>query len=304
MKKFAVSVMVLLLMCSLLAVGYFAAQAQDSDYRTLVPVGSLQMYAGDPAFAPTGWLVADGSCVSTVVYAELYAVVGDTFDVCAGPPEEDPLFALPDMRGRVPVGAGAGTALTARTLGDLFGEEMHTLTLTEIPSHTHGVTDPGHTHTIPRSGGATSNNPQLAAGSVAGAVTTSNNTTGISIQSAGGGQPHNIMQPSLVLNYLIWSGLEPFEVPAADIDITVVVVFPSHTPTPTLTPSLTPTPGPSPTNTPTATPTYSPEVIYSVGGQDVKLAYTVTPGDAITVALLVVIIVLLMTGIVFYLRRR
>lgn len=292
MRKLSPAVIVSLVFALLGVLAFSAAQAQDDpDYRTYVPVGALQMFAGDPLDAPTGWLVADGSCISTVTYAELYGVVGDTFDSCVTPPDGDPAFALPDLRGRVPVGTGAGVALTARTLGDLFGAETHTLTIPEMPAHT---------HTLARAGGAGGSNPQAAAGTVAGAFTTS--STG---GTAGVTQAHNIMQPSIALNFLIWSGSEALVAPEEDIVLTVVVVFPSHTPTPTLTPTMTETPGPSPTPTATATATFSSELVYEVGGQEVLVVNEVTPGDAAIVGLLAAIVGLMLVGfILFWLRRR
>jgi microcystin-dependent protein len=93
------------------------------------PVGSLQAYAG--ASAPTGWLLCDGTSYSTSVYPELYSVLGYTYGGSGSN------FSVPDLRGRVPMGAGTGaqnggsgsgaisggTALTARTRGGFGGDE-------------------------------------------------------------------------------------------------------------------------------------------------------------------------------------
>lgn len=222
------------------------------DYRTLVLVGTVQLFAGPPPSSSTGWLVADGSCVSTVTYARLYAVIGDTFDGCASTPEGDPAFALPDLRGRVPVGSGAGLLLSPRTLGDLFGEETHTLTLTEMPSHTHQMA---------RSGGAGGNNPQAAAGTVAGAFTTS---------ATGGGAPHNNMQPSIVLHFLIWAGTESVSLGGSSL----------------------PTPTPLPAIQVYAT------VAYDGGGQAVAFTYDVRAGELVIALLLLAVLIVLILLIV------
>lgn len=281
------------------------------DYRTFVQIGAIELLAGTPPDSSTGWLICDGSAVSRTTYANLFAAIGTTY----GPGDGATTFNLPDLRGRVPVGSGAGTGLTARTIGQTFGEETHTLTITEMPSHNHTITDPGHTHppATPftsfignRSGGSVT----FASGAIGGsASTTGSSTTGITINSTGGGAAFNQMQPSLVVNYVIWSGAVAMPTMQAitaeeTIVITVVVVFPTHTPTPTPTPTLTPTTGPSPTPTPTASPTVSTDVSYSVGSQAVMMKYEVRPGDAINATLLTVIGVFLLVLLYLALKRR
>jgi len=118
-------------------------------------------------------------------------------------------FALPDLRGRTPIGIGTGTGLTARTLGAAGGAETHTLTPAQMPSHAHGVNDPGHAHAV---GTADDNN-------FGNGTTIVNNNrpvdanastyaagTGISIQAAGSGAAHNNMQPFIALNFIIKAG--------------------------------------------------------------------------------------------------
>jgi microcystin-dependent protein len=109
-----------------------------------LPAGSVQAYAG--AAAPTGWLLCDGSAVSRSTYARLFVAIGTTWGVGDG----STTFNLPDLRGRVPVGAGAGAGLTARTLAETSGTETHTGVTAHThagPSHTH--TGPSHTHSGP-----------------------------------------------------------------------------------------------------------------------------------------------------------
>lgn len=257
------------------------APTPTPDYRSPVLVGSVQMFAG-PIAPGAGWLEADGSCISRTTYDQLFAVYGTYWGVCDG----STTFALPDLRGQVMVAAGDHPTLSNRTLGDTGGEETHTMTVTEMPVHAHAISDFGHSHTIPRSSGVGGSNLGANMGVSAGTTPGSTGTsfTGINISPAGGGAPFNIMQPFTVLSFHIWSGVVPMvAVSPADIDLTVVVVFPSHTPTPTLTPSLTPTDGPSPTPTATASPTGQPgyQLSYTVGGQEVLMDYTVRPGDGL-----------------------
>lgn len=286
-----------------------ATATQTPDYRTFVAIGSVQLVAGTPDTAG-GWLICDGSAVSRTTYARLFAIIGTTF----GAGDGSTTFNLPDLRGRVPVGSGAGTGLTARTLGQTFGEETHTLTVTEMPSHNHTINDPGHTHTtnLQTGGGAGANNVIVAGMANVNSVPTpkasNSSTTGITINNTGGGAAFTQMQPSLVLNYVIWSGDRAMPTPVSiaaeqTVVITVVVVFPTHTATPTPTPTLTETPGPSPTWTPSPSPTVSTDVSYSVGSQAVMVEYKVRPGDAMEVSVLVVIAVFVMVALYFYIKR-
>lgn len=129
----------------------------------------------------------------------------------------------PDRRGRVAVGAvrnipggsldsavnplSPSNPNTNYSVGDKFGENYVTLTTQEIPPHTHGVTDPGHDHTLPpgiqfdgtASGGESGTDEKAPPKS---AKTTSGKTN-ISIQSTGGGQPHNNRQPSIAAIFIM-----------------------------------------------------------------------------------------------------
>jgi len=289
MRKTLIAITFQIVLAVLLA-GLFSARAQTEEFRTLVPVGALQLFSGTPPDPSSGWLVADGSCISRTTYADLFAVVGEVFDPC----DASTTFGLPDMRGRVPVGAGAGTGLSARTLGQTFGEETHLQTIAEMPSHNHGPLSPFVNYfAIRLTGGIYGVNNGTAFSPMASTANT------------GGGQPFNVIQPSLVLNYLVWAGTVSLDI-ASDVVITVVVVFPTHTPTPTPTPTLTPTDGPSPTPTLTPSPTGVPAHItsYTVNGQEVVLDYTVTPGDAAMVGFLILITGLLILGAFHYVRRK
>lgn len=171
---------------------------------SLVPSGVISAFAGSTA--PTGYLLCDGSAVSRTTYAELFAVIGTTY----GSGDGSTTFNLPDLRSRVIVGAGQGTGLTNRLRGSTGGSETHTLTVNEIPAHNHSVNDPGHTHTsrIGLDDKNLTNNagqapPGDATSDIKDGYATTSNTTGISIQNTGGGQSFNIMQPFIVLNYII-----------------------------------------------------------------------------------------------------
>lgn len=215
-----------------------ASVGAQSDFRTYVPIGSVTGYIG--ASVPSGWLSADGQCVSRVTYSELFVAVGVTWGSC----DSDNGFILPDLRGRVLVGEGDGVCCLDKVLADYGGSEQHTLSVSELPSHSHAVSDPGHGHPISVRGsgtaGGTNNRVNAPTQTTLSSnLVTDNAFTGISLSETGGEQPFFLMQPFAVANYIIWSGIE--ELPSV-IDVTVVITFPTHTPTGTATATVTPVP--------------------------------------------------------------
>lgn len=163
-----------------------------------------------------GWLICDGRSLSRTEYAELYEVVGISFGA-----NDSATFKIPDMRGRVAGGIGDGPATTNRPLGTAVGEETHTLTVEEMPTHNHEVTDPGHAHSITDPGHTHSYvnqsgtaNPAVSAttmnvaddnyvtnttGTSTTGITVNTNTTGITTVTEGNSLPHNNMQPTLFI---------------------------------------------------------------------------------------------------------
>jgi microcystin-dependent protein len=145
-----------------------------------------------------GWLICDGRSISRTEYSELFDVIGISFGA-----NDSNTFKLPDLRGRVAGGIGDGPDTTNRLLGTAVGSETHTLTTAEMPSHNHTITDPGHTHTyVNNTNDQSTDNAfhtETAADQVDLAATTGSSTTGITINSTGGGNPHNNMQPTLFI---------------------------------------------------------------------------------------------------------
>lgn len=139
-------------------------------------------------FAPQGWAFCNGQLLSISQNQALYSLLGTTYGG-----DGITTFALPDLRGRTPVHRGNGVML-----GQSAGEENHTLTMPEMPLHT---------HTVSAGGTATSAAP---ANNVWGTATV--NLYGASlnvsmnsaaITAAGGSQAHPNMEPYLTLNFCI-----------------------------------------------------------------------------------------------------
>jgi microcystin-dependent protein len=154
-------------------------------------IGELIAYAGASSPLPSQWLVCDGSSVLRADYPDLFTVIGTAYGA-----SDVSHFNLPDLRGNVLIGQGAGY-----TLANLVGEATHTLTVSETPSHSH--TDVGHVHTeisaIASVGAAITGVPVPSAIPSVG-VTGSGNA---SLTSTGGDGAHNNVQPSMPITYLI-----------------------------------------------------------------------------------------------------
>jgi len=93
-------------------------------------IGEIRMFAGN--FAPYQWAICDGSLLPIAQNNALFAVIGTTYGG-----NGTTTFAVPDMRGRVPVHCGAGPGLANVVLGEKAGNESTTLLVANIPAHTH-----------------------------------------------------------------------------------------------------------------------------------------------------------------------
>lgn len=126
-------------------------------------------------------------------------------------------FRIPDLRGQVIGGintsSNRNSSFTVRNLGDAVGAETHTLTVPEMPTHNHGITDPGHTHTGDKYNGQTQSTDnafgtESAADNVINTGSVNSATTGITINNTGDSQAHNNMQPTVFAgNTYIFAGL-------------------------------------------------------------------------------------------------
>jgi len=160
--------------------------AVHSQEQTMIPIGVVLPYAvPDNAVnpVPSGWMRCDGQLLLRVDYPALFSAIG----VIYGSTDANN-FAVPNLSGRVVVGSGAapGLGIEPRS-GNTGGAARHTLTVAEIPPHTHG---------IPLVNNASGANSIARGLSTTVAITLPTNPSG-------GGLSHNNMQPYLVLQYII-----------------------------------------------------------------------------------------------------
>jgi microcystin-dependent protein len=171
-------------------------------------IGQILWVAFD--VVPKGWAPCDGRTLPISQNQALFTLIGTTYGG-----NGQTTFALPDLRGRAPVSFGQGPGLTDRPLAAPGGEERHTLTVNELPAHTHSLRAVNAAGTVASPNGAHLATPALpltrsssAKNYSSAAATTS--LAADSIITAGGGQPHNNMQPYVTLNCIIaLTGLFP-----------------------------------------------------------------------------------------------
>jgi microcystin-dependent protein len=153
-----------------------------------------QIYLVPYNFAPRGFAFCAGQILPIAQNTALFSLLGTTFGG-----NGQTTFALPDLRGRVPVGTGQGPGLSSINLGELAGSETATLTQSQMPAHGHlaGVSQAAAGSTRPA-------NQVPATGPASYGPTPDGSTFNPAfVQSTGGGQPFSIRSPYLGLNYVI-----------------------------------------------------------------------------------------------------
>jgi microcystin-dependent protein len=159
-------------------------------------IGEIMLFAGN--FPPRGWAFCDGQVLSIAQNTALFSILGTTYGG-----DGVSTYRLPDLRGRVPVHAGnsSGPGLSQRFLGEMGGAEAVTLSLAQIPAHS-------HTLRVDTANGTTSapNDALLArdpSGTPAYGANASGSLAAQAVATAGGSQPHQNMQPYTAINYCI-----------------------------------------------------------------------------------------------------
>ena len=171
------------------AVNHYATGNYYLNNFILIPPGSVIQSAA--VNIPNGWLDCTGQSLLVSGYPGLFAAISYTYGGSGA------TFNLPDLRGRAAIGVGTGVGLSTRALGNIGGAETHTLSLSEIPSHSHTIQ-----RRINPDAGAF--DPSNGHASESSACTTDRALDGnFSTAASGSGGEHNNMQPYIVLRYLI-----------------------------------------------------------------------------------------------------
>ncbi|GEN80209.1 phage tail protein [Actinotalea fermentans] len=170
-------------------------------------LGEIRMFAG--TFAPRNWALCNGQLVPIQQNTALFSLLGTTYGG-----NGQTTFALPNLQGMSPVGAGAGAGpgLTWIDRGQVAGSATVTLVQSELPAHTHSIpavdgvgTSANPSGAVPAQSGRGRARAQLY-----GPVASSVSMSAAVVAPAGGGQPHENMPPFLVVNVVIClAGLWP-----------------------------------------------------------------------------------------------
>lgn len=157
-------------------------------------VGEIRMFAGN--FAPLGWAFCDGQLLAVSQNDALFSLFGTIYGG-----DGRTTFGLPDMRGRVPIHAGHGPGLTERRLGARGGAEAVTLTVNQLPSHTHA-------YNATTSAGL-GNSPQNAfigespTVDVFAEATPSESLAPQAVSAVGGSRSHTNVMPFLCVHFIV-----------------------------------------------------------------------------------------------------
>ena len=179
----------------------FLGTNQTQAQQTL---GEISMFAGN--FAPRGWAFCHGQILSINQNQTLYSLLGTTYGG-----DGRTTFALPDLRGRVAIHEGQGNGMTNRRLGQKLGTQTETLTIAQMPSHSHPATSTTETavSTSPGEEGVGNGQHLTSHFNAFNAAATDDKTLGGSgsttttTGNTGGGQAHDNIQPGLAINYII-----------------------------------------------------------------------------------------------------
>lgn len=167
-------------------------------------IGEIRMFAGN--FAPYGWMLCQGQVLSITQNTALFSIIGTFYGG-----DGRTTFALPNLCGRIPIGQGTGAGLTSKVIGESSGVENVTLTQNQLPMHAHALATTTATATtstpstsvvpataqLPASGATGAKNVNIYAPSSGNPIVTTYT------YPSGNNQPLSIMQPYLVINYII-----------------------------------------------------------------------------------------------------
>lgn len=165
-------------------------------------IGEIRVFAGN--FAPAGWAFCNGAILSIAEYEALFVLIGTTYGG-----DGVSTFALPNLQSRIPIGTGQGPGLPNVVLGQTGGTETVTMTVNQMPSHTHVATASiaiaalSTTDTQGSPTGAVFAGAALTYSDLADDTNLKAETATVTLGIAGQGTPIDIRQPYQALNYII-----------------------------------------------------------------------------------------------------
>jgi microcystin-dependent protein len=156
-------------------------------------IGEIRIFGGN--FAPRGWALCNGQILNIVQHTALFSLLGTTYGG-----NGQTTFALPNLQGRAPMHPGQGPGLSPHVLGEASGSSTITLLMSEIPSHNHQANASSNDVDSPLPGGNSwgAGTPSTVYRPDADTTMSSN-----ALAIIGSSQPHNNMQPSLGLSFII-----------------------------------------------------------------------------------------------------
>jgi microcystin-dependent protein len=157
-------------------------------------VGEIRMFAGN--FAPRGWAFCDGQLLAVSQNDALFSLLGTIYGG-----DGRTTFGLPDLRGRIPIHAGTGPGLSPRRLGAKGGAEKVTLTVNQLPSHTHALKGSSTTANALNPGGALLATAQSQV--YFNREETMTNLNSGSVGNVGGSRSHTNLMPFLCVHFII-----------------------------------------------------------------------------------------------------
>lgn len=170
-----------------------------------IQIGKVTDHAGA---CPPGLLTANNLAVSRTTFSALFFVIGTAW----GAGDGSTTFNLPDLRGRAAYGQDqnvgglanritvAGGNFDGTVIGNAGGLQNHTQTIGELATHNHGITDPGHVHTLPTAVSAGAQAAMNISFAAIGTINSGLSTTGITVNNQGSGNPFTVLAPAAIVN--------------------------------------------------------------------------------------------------------
>lgn len=178
-------------------------------------LGEIRMFAGN--YAPRNWALCDGQLLAISQYSALFSILGTTYGG-----DGRTTFALPDLRGRFPMHPGNGPGLSPRQLGQKGGVEDVTLTVAQMPSHSHPASTQVTSEASDSEGTVTNPEDAIPAKSGSGdpdwadennaniELSDQMHSASTTVGNTGGNQSHDNMSPFNCVNFIIClEGLYP-----------------------------------------------------------------------------------------------